>query len=126
MPPKSKMKFTWNVGDFRDLKAKVNGENLKTININPRGGEASIKEADKYVKSTLRNLIKDNPHHQYQVIYASNGMWAPTKWLDTASEYLTPDLAHYELDINNFPVEMIKSNVKKSAKKLLGIIISCF
>ena len=120
MPPKSKMKFTWNVGDFRDLKAKVNGENLKTININPRGGEASIKEADKYVKSTLRNLIKDNPNHQYQVIYASNGMWAPTKWLDNSSEYLTPDLAHYELDINNFPVEMIKINVKKSAKKFGG------
>jgi len=112
---KVESKFEWNIGKFRKLKAKLNGEHLQTVNINING-VVKANEANKWTSTTLKTLIKNKPGYSFQVQYSSNGMWAHTKWLDNASEFLTPDLEHYELDINDFPVNMIKINVKKNAK----------
>lgn len=117
---KSKKNFRWEISDFKNLKARVNGAPLQTVNVFLNKG-TTVEASNKWVKNTLRDLFKKKEGWKFQVQYAVNGMWAHTKWLDNSSEFLTPDLNNYDIDIGNATkMSMIKINAKRAPKKFGG------
>jgi hypothetical protein len=98
----------------------VNGAPLQTVNVHVNRG-TTVEASDKWVKKTLLELFQKKEGWKFQVQYAVNGMWAHTKWLDNSSEFLTPDLKNYDMDIDqDSSMGMIKINAKRAPKKLGG------
>ena len=90
-------------------------EPMEVFQIKVRGRNASVKEANGFIYTTMKTLFNKTPtgEKKYQVLYKlTDGRWYSSKFLQSLDDDVYPDLRdpEYGIDVEGENVEHIRIN----------------